>query len=61
MNIRKLRRRATPRLLERYLALLPRIEKQGEFQRVLVRTRATAAILGVNIAERLADIAAPHG
>lgn len=57
MGIRKITRRATPELLNRYLEILPSIRDEREFQVVLARARATAAVLGTNVSEQLARIA----
>ncbi len=57
MGIREIQRRATPELLERYLEILPRIRDEREFRAVLARARATAAVLGTNVSERLTHIA----
>lgn len=57
MGIREITRRATPELLDRYLEILPSIRDEREFRVVLARARATAAVLGVNVSERLTLIA----
>ena len=60
MGIRELQRRATPELLEGYLAQLPRIKDPRQFRTVLHRARATAAILEISIADQLLAIETPQ-
>lgn len=60
MKIGKLRRRATPDLLARYLEQLPRIKNPREFQHVLRRARIAAAVLGADIEEWVGHFEMPR-